>query len=148
MHSEDPRRVTDDGGRIEPTKRQAQTKRKHGPKVDGLGQEGVDQRGNRVMGPRRTRLNRHRRNLSHSTPFLGTFRRMCRFGGGGCRKDFRRRGENLKEWASRRCATCAHVCRYGGGFIPHCNALSPLDYKRREVSFEEVAHFELVGYTT
>ena len=57
MHLEEPRRVTNDGGPIEPTKRQAQTEKEDCPKVDGLGLEGGDRCGNRVTGPRRTRLN-------------------------------------------------------------------------------------------
>ena len=48
--------MTDDGGRAEPTKRHARTEREDGPKVDGSGPEGGDQRGKRVTSLRRTRL--------------------------------------------------------------------------------------------
>ena len=48
--------MTNDGGRAEPTKRQARTERENGPKVDGSRPEGGDRRGNRAMSLRWTRL--------------------------------------------------------------------------------------------
>ena len=67
--------MTDNGGRIEPTKRQAQTEKEDNPKVDGLGSVRVG----KVVGCRNgggSDLITVAENLSPSFP-LGTFRWMC-----------------------------------------------------------------------
>ena len=89
--------------------------------------------------PRRTRLKPVAKIFPVFLPFLGTFRWMCRFGGGECREEFRTRVETGGKRADKRCATEAPVrgeeCIVSGrACVPHCNAPPSLFYKRREGS--------------
>ena len=91
MQSEESWRVTDNGGRIEPTKRRVRTEREVGPEDNEELETVTDvDIWCRVHG---NPVEMSSWNLLRSSPFLGTFRWMCRFGGGGCREEFRSRVE-------------------------------------------------------
>ena len=67
---------------------------------------------------------------------------MCRFGGGGCREEFRLRVETRRRGrignVQRVHMLVGNVHRRVWGiFIPHCNTLPSLVYKRREGSLVE-----------
>ena len=80
MQSEESPHVTDNRDRVDPAKSEREPEDDEEPEAVTGTDIGRQVRGN----PVETRS----RNLSRSSPFLGTFRWMCSFGGGGCREEF------------------------------------------------------------
>ena len=75
-----PRRMTDDRGWVNPMKRQARTEGEVGPEANGSGP--------RTMNTAESSVEIRSLNLPRSSSPFGTFRWMCRFGGGECREEF------------------------------------------------------------
>ena len=126
--------MTDDGGRVEPTKRQARTEREDGSKVDGLGLEGDDWHGNLVPSPRKTQL-KLVAGISHILlPFLAHSARCA----GSVRANVVKiSGHEWKTGRRGRVNDLQHMHmligivyrKVRGIFIPHCNTLPSLVYK-------------------